>query len=230
MRRDGAVRSKKILLFSKTAAFRHASVPEGIGMIRDCAHDAGVAVHATEDTSEFTDANLAAYDAVVWLQVTGDVLDLAERAAFDRYLRGGGGFAGIHATSDAERSWPEFEEIVGARFKCHPIAKVRQVASVVVEADDPSTGFLPDQWSWLEEWYSFETNPRDGVEILLTVDEETYDPEGSSMGDDHPVCWRGTYGEGRTWYSALGHIPESYADAVFRDHLWAGITSVMRTT
>ena len=90
------------LVFSKTAAFRHDSIPAGVAAIRQLGARHHFAVDATEDAGAFTDANLARYDVVVWLSTTGDVLTDAQQAAFERYIRAGGGYAGIHAASDTE--------------------------------------------------------------------------------------------------------------------------------
>lgn len=225
---EKAVRQRRILLFTKTTGYRHASMAEGMDLINTYAHDRGITVDQTEDEADFTLPNLAHYDAVVWLQVSGDVLDEAGRAAFDAYLRAGGGFAGIHGAADAEWSWPTYESIVGARFLFHPLENQTQTAAVISELADPSTSPIPQPWKWSDEWYSFKRNPRGEFEILLRIDESSYDPESEPMGDDHPVSWRGRHGEGRTWYTSLGHWPESYADPIFREHVWGGITSVMR--
>jgi uncharacterized protein len=222
------VPQQRILLFTKTTGYRHASLVEGVELVQACASNSGVTVDQTEDETDFNSANLDRYDAVVWLQVSGDVLDAAGRDAFDAYLRAGGGYAGIHGAADAEWSWPTYESIVGARFAFHPMRHHLQTARVITELSDPSTAHLPPSWNWGEEWYSFKRNPRGEFEILLRIDESSYDPEDKPMGDDHPVSWRGRHGEGRTWYTSLGHQAASYADPVFRDHIWGGIKSVMR--
>jgi type 1 glutamine amidotransferase len=222
------VPQQRILLFTKTTAYRHASITEGVELVQACASNSGVAVDQTEDESDFNSPNLDRYDSVVWLQVSGDVLDDAGRTAFDAYLRAGGGYAGIHGASVAERSWPTYESIVGARFLFHPMVRQFQTARVITELSDPSTASIPQSWDWLDEWYSFERNPRGEFQILLRIDESSYDPEEKPMGDDHPVSWRGRHGEGHTWYTSLGHLAESYADPIFRDHIWGGIKSVMR--
>jgi uncharacterized protein len=222
------VPQQRILLFTKTTGYRHASISEGVELVQACAGDNGVAVDHAENAAEFNPRNLDRYDAVVWLQVSGDVLDTSGRSAFDAYLRAGGGYAGIHGAATAERSWPAYEAIVGAWFLFHPHTRQLQTARVLTELDDPSTASIPRPWQWHEEWYSFTRNPRGESEILLRVDESSYDPEDEPMGEDHPVSWRGRHGEGRTWYTALGHAAKSYADPIFRGHIWGGITSVMR--
>jgi type 1 glutamine amidotransferase len=217
----------RILLFSKTTGYRHhEAIDLGIALIQQAAAADGVEVVATEDNAAFEAPALAGFDAAVWLQVSGDVLTDPQREAFGAFLRAGGGFAGIHGASDAERSWPDYEDIVGARFLYHPKLQA-QTADLWAEATHPCTAGLPEPWRWTEEWYTFERNPRGLVEVLLKVDEQTYDVQEQCMGADHPICWAGHFGAGRTWYTALGHHRESYADPVFARHIWGGITSVV---
>jgi type 1 glutamine amidotransferase len=221
---------QRVLLFTKTAGYRHESIPAGAEALRELAAEAGVELDHSEDGDVFTEQNLARYSAVVWLDVSGDVLDGEQRTALAGFLRGGGGFAGIHSASDGEWSWPEFEEIIGARFLSHPNDDLQlQTAQLRVrDATHPSTRGLPDPWSWTDEWYVFTTNPSDRVEVLLEVDESTYDVDGVPMGERHPISWRSSFGEGRTWYTALGHRDEYFADPSYRAHLWGGIDSVLR--
>ncbi|GLY93850.1 ThuA domain-containing protein [Actinoplanes sp. NBRC 103695] len=210
-----------VLVFSKTAAFRHDSIPAGIAAIRQLGTDNGFTVDATEDGAAFTDANLAKYRAVVWLSTTGDVLDPGQQAAFERYIRAGGGYAGIHAASDTEYSWPWYGELVGAYFASHP---ANQQATVKVEDHaHPSTADLPERWSRFDEWYNFQTNPRGDVHVLASLDETSYTPGAGAMGADHPTAWCRDYDGGRTWYTGGGHTNESYADPQFLAHLLGGI-------
>src|SRR4051812_23035586 len=95
----------KVLVFSKTAAFRHDSIPVGIQTIRDLGSANDFAVDATEDSNTFTTSNLAQYKAVVFLSTTGDVLNDSQQAAFQSYVDGGGGYVGVHSASDTEYDW-----------------------------------------------------------------------------------------------------------------------------
>lgn len=212
----------RILVFSKTARFRHASIPAGIAAIRKIGVDRGASgwvVDATEDASAFRDANLARYRAVVFLLTTGDVLDAAQQAAFERYIRGGGGFAGIHAASDTEYDWAWYGRLLGAFFKRHP--KTQRATVRVLDRAHPSTADLPGTWIRTDEWYDFRTNPRGRVHVLATVDEATY--TGGTMGRDHPIAWCQDFEGGRSWYTAMGHTQETYADDLFLTHLEGGI-------
>jgi type 1 glutamine amidotransferase len=103
-----------ILVFSKTAGFRHDSIEAGITAIRQLGSSRGFSVDASEDSSTFTDDSLARYKAVVFLSTTGDVLNPAQEAAFERFIRRGGGFVGVHAAADTEYDWPFYGALVGA--------------------------------------------------------------------------------------------------------------------
>jgi type 1 glutamine amidotransferase len=177
----------KVLIFSKTAAFRHTEcIPQGTARIAAMGVRHGFDVDATENAAAFTDANLANYDAVIWLCTTGDVLNATQQAAFERYIQAGGGYAGIHSASDTEYDWPWYGGLVGAYFRDHPgVAGVNsqfQVASMDIEdRQTAATRRLPDPWTREEEWYNFRTNPRPNVHVLASVDESTYDPRGYSV-------------------------------------------------
>ncbi|MDG4821740.1 ThuA domain-containing protein [Asanoa sp. WMMD1127] len=210
-----------VLVFSKTAGFRHDSIPAGITAIQQLGAANDFSVTATEDAGAFTDANLAQYDAVVWLSTTGDVLDGNQQAAFERFIRAGGGYAGVHAAADTEYDWAWYGNLVGAYFSSHP---ANQTATVKVEDPaHPSTAGLPARWSRLDELYNYRTNPRGSAHVLASLDETTYQPGAGAMGADHPIAWCKTYDGGRSWYTGLGHTIESYSDATFRTHLLGGI-------
>lgn len=217
----------KLLIFSATAGFRHESIPATVEAVTEEAAAAGHEVVHTEDPSALKD--LDGYAAVVFAHVSGDVLDDEARASLVEFIGAGGGFAGIHGASTAERGWPEYEKLVGARFLKHPDDGTLSARVRVEVPDHPSTAHLDAEWPWIDEWYCFESNPRDNVAVLLTVDESDYLPDGDpSMGDDHPLAWHSTYGEGRTFYTALGHHAWAYQDPTFRAHIWGGIVSVLR--
>jgi len=221
------------LVFSKTAAFRHDSIPAGVAAIRQLGAQHHFSVDATEDAAAFTDANLARYDVVVWLSTTGDVLTDAQQAAFERYIRAGGGYAGIHAASDTEYDWAWYGGLVGAYFRDHPgsVNPQFQIATVkVLGRGTAATRPLPRRWVREEEWYNFRTNPRDTVRVLAEVDERTYDPRGYSipggspgMGRHHPISWCQPYDGGRAFYTAMGHKPEYYSEPLLLAHLLGGI-------
>ena len=227
-----------VLVFSKTAAFRHGSIGPGIAAIKLLGEQNNFGVDAIEDAALFTDSFLARYDAVIWLSTTGDVLNADQEAAFERYIQGGGGYVGIHAASDTEYGWPWYGQLVGAYFRNHPPGT--PTATVVTEDPDHiSTSHLPERWTRVDEWYNFQgiVNPVVGgggtdvsprgltpIHVLLTVDESTYnESDGNSTDDDHPVSWCKRFDGGRMFYTALGHTNQSFSEEPFLQHLLGGI-------
>ncbi|HVR96271.1 MAG TPA: ThuA domain-containing protein [Thermoanaerobaculia bacterium] len=213
-------RPDRILVFSKTAGFRHSSIEPGIAAIRNLGAANGFEVDATEDARQLTPANLARYSAVVFLSTTGDVLDDAQQAAFMAFIRRGGGYVGIHAAADTEYFWPWYGDLMGAYFARHPAPARARLR--VENRNHPSTSALPDPWVRTDEWYDFQRNPRShGVTVLLTLDESSY--PGGQMGSDHPIAWYHEFDGGRAWYTAGGHTDESFAEPDFLQHLLGGI-------
>ncbi|WP_187263822.1 ThuA domain-containing protein [Pontibacter beigongshangensis] len=211
-----------ILVFSKTAGFRHKSIEAGITAIKELAQEHQVQVTATEDAAYFVADSLKQYKAVVFLNTTGDVLNQAQEQAFEQYIQAGGGFAGIHAASDTEFEWPWFNKLVGAYFLDHPA--VQPAAIDVLNKNHTSTSHLPDRWERTDEWYNFKSMNPD-VQVLANLDEQTY--KGGKNGDQHPIAWYHTFDGGRAFYTALGHTNESYAEPLFRQHMWGGIRYAM---
>jgi cytochrome c len=220
---SGAPRAQqpRVLVFTKTAGFRHASIPIALRAIRQLAARSGLAVDATEDAGKFTPGNLERYRAVVFLLTSGDVLDDAQQAAFERYLRAGGGYAGVHSAADTEPGWAWYGRLLGTHFRTHP--QIQQAIVKVRSRTHPSTVGLPRTWTRVDEWYSFTTNPRPRVRVLATLDERTYSPGEGAMGADHPIAWAHAFEGGRAWYTAGGHTDESYREPLFRKHLIGGI-------
>ncbi|WP_157578922.1 ThuA domain-containing protein [Pontibacter roseus] len=212
----------RLLVFSKTAGFRHKSIPHGKAALLRLGQEHGVRVDTTENAAYFVADSLRQYQAVVFLNTTQDVLNPEQQAAFENYIRSGGGFAGIHAASDTEFDWPWYANLVGAQFDNHP--KVQHAAIDVVDKVHPATRMLPDRWERRDEWYNFKNLNLD-VQVLATLDETTY--EGGKNGNNHPIAWFHTYDGGRAFYTALGHTPESYSEPLFLQHLWGGITYAM---
>jgi type 1 glutamine amidotransferase len=210
----------RILLFTRTKAYHHASIPAAVAAIRLLGQQHGFRVDITDDPASFTSSDLGRYRAVVFLLTTGDALDAAQQAAFERYIRDGGGYAGVHSAADTEYGWAWYGSLVGAFFKSHPPAQRAQIR--VADPTSPATAGLPNPWTRTDEWYNFRTDPSARVHVLLMVDEATY--SGGSMGADHPISWCHAYDGGRAWYTALGHDGSSYRDPTFLRHLLGGIS------
>jgi len=214
------LRSPRLLLFSETRGYRHDSIADALQALEELAISAGMqTVRAGESAGVFSESNLANYDAVVWVITSGDVLNADEQAAFERYIRFGGGYAGIHAASDTEYEWPWYGELVGAYFDRHPT--VQAATQNVEDRSHPSTAHLGSRWTRTDEWYDYRSNPRAQVNVLLSLDENSYSEGG--MGRDHPSAWYHDYDGGRSWYTGGGHTRASYAEPDFRAHLLGGL-------
>ncbi|WP_443048465.1 ThuA domain-containing protein [Streptomyces sp. HUAS 31] len=211
--------SFEVLVFSRTAGFRHDAIPAGIDTLRTLGGQNDFSVTATEDAGAFTSANLAGYEAVVFLNTTGDVLNAAQQTALQSYVDSGGGYLGVHAAADTEYDWPYYGQLVGAWFQSHPA--IQQATIRTEDRTHPATSHLGATWTRTDEWYNYRANPRPRVHVLQTLDESTY--SGGSMGADHPITWCHRQGQGRSFYTGLGHTVESYADPAFRSLLLGGV-------
>ena len=233
---DSASARFRVLVFSKTAGFRHDSIDEGHAAIEQLGEDNDFQVDHTEDASIFNATALAHYDSVIFLSTTGDVLDAAQQTAFEDYIKGGGGYTGIHAAADTEYQWKWYGGLVGAYFLSHP-AGTPEADVIVEDADDHTTEHIDGpRWHRTDEWYNYKPvnfeqtgdvdySPRaSGVHVLLKLDESTYGEEdGNATDDDHPISWCQRYDGGRSWYTGMGHTAASFADEDYLQHLLGGI-------
>jgi cytochrome c len=217
----GAGDPVSILVFSKTGGYPHVSIPAGIAALTSMANTEGWQLTATADAGTFTDTGLSGFDVLLFFNTSDEVLDVDQQAAFERYIRTGKSFVGIHSASATESDWLFYRELVGAHFREHPDV---QTASITVEdSTHPITQGLPTIWTRTDEWYGFETNPRASVNVLLSLDESSYAPGASAMGGDHPIAWTHEYEGTRVFYTALGHTEESYSEPLFLTHVAKGI-------
>ena len=213
---------QKVLIFSKTAGFHHASIPVGIKAIMKLGEENNFDVDTTTDSKKFTYDNLKQYAAVIFLNTTGDVLNDQQQAEFEKYIKAGGGFVGVHSATDTEYDWPWYGSLVGAYFRNHP-AQQNAVFNIV----DPNfiaTKGLPTVWKRFDELYNFKWIAPN-LHVLITIDEKSY--TGGNNGDNHPMSWYHDYDGGRAFYTALGHTDESYSDPLYLKHLLGGIEYAM---
>ena len=208
-----------VLVFSKTAGFRHDAIPQGIALIRELGAANDFTVTATEDAAQFTASNLAQYEAVVFLNTTGDVLADGQQSAFESYIRGGGGYVGVHSAADTEYNWSFYGQLVGAYLSSHPA--IQQATVRVENRAHQATQHLGQSLVRTDEWYNFRTNPRSSARVLATLDESTY--SGGSMGADHPHTWCQVVQGGRSFYTGAGHTQASYSEPGFRSLMLGGI-------
>ena len=145
----------RLLVFSKTNGFRHASIEAGTGAIRQLGTEHGFEVVATEDSSFFTEENLKQFNAVLFLNTSGDVLNERQEADFQRFIQAGGGFVGVHGAAGTETDWRWYGQLVGAVFNGHPDS----LQMATLNAGDPgnaATAGLPANWQHTDQWYNFQ--------------------------------------------------------------------------
>ncbi|OJW76276.1 ThuA domain-containing protein [Spirosoma sp. 48-14] len=210
-----------LLVFSKTAAFRHQSIEAGKKALAKMAGEKGFGVSFTEDASQFNEANLKKYNTVVFLNTTGDVLNNEQQSAFERYIQAGGGYVGIHAATDTEYEWPWYGSLAGAYFLDHPMPNNVQKGKFIVALKNHwATKGMPDEFERTDEFYSFK-NISPKINVVLKIDEKTY--QGGKNGDNHPMSWYQEFDGGRAFYTAMGHTDETFSEPLFLNHLWSGI-------
>lgn len=210
-----------ILVFSKTAGYRHQSIPAGIKLLTKMGDKNNWKVNFSEDSNDFTDEKLSKIDVLVFLSTSGNVLNVAQQKALQKYVANGNGFVGIHSASGTELEWDWYSAMIGAKFKNHP--KV-QTAELMVDtaSDHPSIKGFKEVEVFKDEWYNFVNPVAKYVTVLASVDESSY--EGQKMNTDkHPISWYHHYDGGRVFYTALGHTVETINDVRFYKHIEGGV-------
>ncbi len=215
------IKRPAILVFTKTNGFRHAeTIVAANKLLENLATKNGWGYYQTENGATFSPALLAQFDSIVFNNVSGDPFTPEQRAAFKAHLEGGAGFVGIHGSGgDFSYAWDWYvNDLIGAQFIGHIMSPQFQNAKVVFEnRTHPAVKDLPDSLIRKDEWYSFDKSVRTkGYNILGTLDEKSYSAKGMfgkdiAMGD-HPVLWSHCIGKGRAFFSAMGHLPEAYAE------------------
>ena len=202
-----------VLVFSKTSGFRHGSIPAGIAMVEAIANDYGYGFTASEDAALFTEAGLAQYDTIVFMNTTGDIFTDSQKAAFRSYIENGGGYVGSHSAADTEHSWEWYTDVLlaGAEFIHHgdgiPMARVE-----IEQQSDPLVSHIGSEWNLADEWYFWESSPRGvgNVQVLGNLDRSSY--SSNYPVEDHPVIFKNTVGSGRVFYTAIGHVDANFSD------------------
>ncbi|PWJ57462.1 cytochrome c [Dyadobacter jejuensis] len=219
---------KRILVFSKTAGFRHGSIPAGQQALFKLGKEMNLAVDTTENAAKFTNENLKKYEAVVFLNTTGNVLDDQQQEAFERYIQAGGGYVGIHAATDTEYDWPWYNKLSGAYFASHPgNPNVQTGEAYVVDDQHPSMKDFPKKWTIKDEFYDFKDFNNE-VNVLVKIDEKSY--KDGKMGADHPMSWYHAYDGGKAFYTNFGHENATFVNPVFVSHLKGGLQYVLATS
>lgn len=212
---------KRVLYVTHTAGYRHDSIAASQEAMRAVAARTGVLeVVATEDLSLLTAERLREFDAVFFFTSGELALSDAQKRDLLEFVRQGKGFGGAHSATDTLYSWPEYGELIGGYFDGHPW--VQEVGIDVEDPQHPATRGLGNSFRVVDEIYQFRGLSRDQVRVLLTLDERSVDlslPEVRGSDGEFPLAWCRPYGNGRVFYTALGHFDGTWKDARFQGML-----------
>jgi len=219
-----AQQEKKVLIYAKTGGYAHASIPDGIKAVQKIGKENNFQTDTTSLSENFNEKNLSNYAAVIFISTSpGRFLEAAQKEAFAKYIRSGGGFVGIHGASAGIGPWPWYAKLVGGTFVNHPEPK----EGILLNEDRAHklTRHFPAQMLWKDEWYNFSDMEKD-LHVLLSVDEASY--VGGEYGSrHHPISWYHDYDGGRSFYTALGHFSYHFTDVFFVQHITEGIKYAM---
>jgi type 1 glutamine amidotransferase len=217
----------KVLNFYADNGFVHDSQKAGLEMIESLGTKNGWEVVTTNEISSLSLINILTFDVVLFNNNCGNngpILSQTQEQAMQQFIRNGGGFVGIHC---AGALWHEdtdfqkwYEGLIGTKLVDHP--KVQKATLIVEDTSHESTAHLPKEWILKEEFHRFSENPRDHVNVLISVDEDSYKGK-QKMGGDHPITWYQHYDGGRSFFTSLGHTKEIYADANYQEMVTQGI-------
>ena len=224
-----AERKPRVLIYSHTAGFRHDSIPLGKQTLTDLAVRAGFEPVVSDDAEHFDPAKLREFKVVVFNNTTGELpLSNERRQALLDFVSAGGGFVGVHAATDTLYEFNGYGVMVGGYFDGHPWNSGDTVTIKNEEPEHPIAkpwGAAPFELT--EEIYQFRAPyERSKVRVLLSLDTAKTSlarPGVKRTDGDFPLAWVRRYGDGRVFYTALGHNEAVWRDERFREHLLAGL-------
>src|SRR5258708_5605338 len=143
---------KRVMYVTHSAGFRHDSIPTSVEVLQRVAANSGrLDVVATEDLSLLTASGLRDFDAVFFF--TSGELPISDSQKQDllAFVRSGHGFGGVHSATDTLYTWPDYGDLIGARFNGHPW--VRTVRIDVEDSDHPAVSGLKPSFTIFDEIY-----------------------------------------------------------------------------
>jgi type 1 glutamine amidotransferase len=211
----------KLVVVTVTKGYRHASIPVAEKVLQDVARETGrfEVDYARTDEELAAKASLKgleAYAGVVFASTTGD-LPLPDRQGFVDWIRKGHAFIGIHAASDTFHGFAPYVDMLGGEFKHH--GPQTTVDVYVRDPESPATSKLPGQFRVFDEIYQFQNYDPTRVHLLFAMERH---PETGEPGE-FPLAWTRVEGQGRVFYTALGHREDVVAAGWYREHLRGGI-------
>jgi len=227
----GASEHKKgrLLYLTLSAGFKHDSVAPSRDIVKAIGEKSGAfETTLADDVSGFTTENLKNYDAVMFY-TTGELPMTGEqKAAFVNFVRSGHGFVGVHSATDTFYLWPDYLDIVGAYFNDHPWHQL--VTVDVVDPESPIVKFLGKSFQVNDEIYQMSDFQAKTSRVLLKLDTSSVDMKSPRVRQrfyGYPLAWTRNVGDGRVFYTALGHEEAVWKSDWFQQLLLNGIEWAM---
>jgi type 1 glutamine amidotransferase len=244
-------KARKVLVFSVTNGFKHGSIPTGHEAFRQLGEKTGAfEAVISDELANFESASIKQFDAICFLSTTGDPFmpngdtlkgmnddqrkeaqarGLALRESMMGFIKGGGGFVGIHSATDTFYEWADYGTMICGYFNGHPWGAGTEVSIKVEPGKEKhplAVMFGGENLEFKEEIYQFK-EPYDSskVEMLLRLDTEKTDMNGKGNREDkdYGVSWARNWGKGRVFYSSLGHNEHIFQNPKVLLHFLAGL-------
>lgn len=232
----------KLAIFTFSGGFKHDALELAEQTIRKIGESSGAFEAVTfeqfrqpPDKLELgmiTAARLRDWSGVLFYTTSGekdlDLLTPQQRTDLMAAVKGGMGFVGVHSATDTFYKWPEYGEMIGAYFDGHPwTADSAPVTIKVEDTTHPATRMLGANWFIQDEIYQFKPPyDRSKLHILLSLDTNATDMslKGIKRTDgDFAIAWSKLHGDGRVFYTALGHRKDVWENEAYQQHLLGGI-------
>ncbi|HSC28370.1 MAG TPA: ThuA domain-containing protein [Vicinamibacterales bacterium] len=218
----GPAPSRRLLVVTHTAGFRHGSIPVAETTLQEIGEASGLYetefCRTADDVGRLmTRAGLARFDGVFFANTTGNI-GVPDLDAFLGWIAEGHAFLGAHSASDTYHESPAFLEMLGGEFLRH--GSIVEADVLVDDPAHPAVAHLAPRFRITDELYRFTRNSRANVQVLLSLDRNPADGlPGAGEPADLPMAWHRTHGQGRVFYTAFGHRDEVWQDPRFRQHL-----------
>ena len=211
-------RPARILYFTHSAGYRHEVIPVSADILKQIGEmSPRFEVTATEDVAVFTKENLRRFGAVMFF-TTGELpMTDSQKQALVDFVRSGGGFVGVHSATDTFYRWPEYGKLIGGYFDQHPWHETVRID--VADRSDPLVAFIGASISLSDEIYQIRDFDVGGSHVLLRLDPASVDLRRDNVHRHPygwPLAWTRTYGNGRVFYTALGHEEGVWRDVRFQ--------------
>ncbi|HWI93969.1 MAG TPA: ThuA domain-containing protein [Flavisolibacter sp.] len=218
----------KALIVTNTNGWHHESIHYGVVALKELATRNFFDAEVFQDPESFNDSFLKQFQVIIFLNTTGDIFNAEQQKVMERFIQSGKGFVGVHSASDTEYDWDWYNKLVGRMFYIHPVIQTAKLQ--ILDNSFPGMQGFGQGNLWTDEWYQFGEEKVKDLHYILGVDETTYNPKadwgakkGEGMGKSHPLAWYHNYDGGRSFYTALGHLPTNFSNEAFLNHLYAGI-------